>query len=146
MRQAPAELDPAVPGSDPINGTRLHAATSDLFAKLASAVTKLASAAEIVSSPLAADGTSKDLQDDPLVAWRSSARRTLIAVAVFSTFVNLMMLTLPLYLFQLSDRVLTSRSLDTLLMLTIVALGLYWRSVTSRHYSPASAWPIGHKL
>ena len=48
---------------------------------------------------------------------------TLIAVAMFSTFVNLMMLTMPLYLFQLSDRVLTSRSLDTLLMLTIVALG-----------------------
>ena len=57
--------------------------------------------------------------------WRGDrvARRTLIAVAVFSTFVNLMMLTMPLYLFQLSDRVLTSHSLDTLLMLTIVALG-----------------------
>jgi biopolymer transport protein ExbB len=46
-----------------------------------------------------------------------------MAVAVFSTFVNLLMLTMPLYLFQLSDRVLTSHSLDTLLMLTIVALG-----------------------
>ena len=33
------------------------------------------------------------------------------------------MLTIPLYLFQLSDRVLTSRSLDTLLMLSLVALG-----------------------
>ena len=42
---------------------------------------------------------------------------------MFSTFVNLMMLTIPLYLFQLSDRVLTSRSLDTLLMLSLVALG-----------------------
>jgi ATP-binding cassette, subfamily C, bacterial len=60
---------------------------------------------------------------DPLATWRSRARPTLTAVAVFSTFVNLMMLTMPLYLFQLSDRVLTSRSLDTLLMLTIVALG-----------------------
>ena len=60
---------------------------------------------------------------DPLTAWRARARSTLVAVAVFSTFVNLMMLTMPLYLFQLSDRVLTSRSMDTLLMLTIVALG-----------------------
>jgi ATP-binding cassette, subfamily C, bacterial len=60
---------------------------------------------------------------DPLSTWRSRARPTLTAVAVFSTFVNLMMLTMPVYLFQLSDRVLTSRSLDTLLMLTIVALG-----------------------
>jgi ATP-binding cassette subfamily C protein len=60
---------------------------------------------------------------DPLREWHAVARRTLAAVALFSLFVNLFMLTLPLYLFQLSDRVLTSRSLDTLLMLTIVALG-----------------------
>ena len=60
---------------------------------------------------------------DPLPEWHALARRTLAAVALFSLFVNLFMLTLPLYLFQLSDRVLTSRSLDTLLMLTIVALG-----------------------
>ena len=60
---------------------------------------------------------------DAISEWRSIARRTLMAVAVFSVFVNLLMLTLPLYLFQLSDRVLTSRSLDTLLMLTMLALG-----------------------
>ncbi len=34
------------------------------------------------------------------------------------------MLTMPIYLFQISDRVLTSRSLDTLLMLSGLALGL----------------------
>jgi ATP-binding cassette subfamily C protein len=33
------------------------------------------------------------------------------------------MLTVPLYLFQLSDRVLTSRSIDTLLMLSLLAVG-----------------------
>jgi ATP-binding cassette subfamily C protein len=55
--------------------------------------------------------------------WQSVARRALAGVALFSIFVNLLMLTLPLYLFQLSDRVLTSRNHDTLLMLTIVALG-----------------------
>src|SRR5690242_15055572 len=60
---------------------------------------------------------------DAISEWRAVARRTLVAVALFSVFVNLFMLTMPLYLFQLSDRVLTSRSLDTLLMLTIVALG-----------------------
>jgi ATP-binding cassette, subfamily C, type I secretion system permease/ATPase len=60
---------------------------------------------------------------DAISEWRTIARRTLIAVAVFSIFVNLLMLTLPIYLFQLSDRVLTSRSLDTLLMLTVLALG-----------------------
>ncbi len=50
------------------------------------------------------------------------ARRTLAPVIVFSVFINLLMLTIPVYLFQLSDRVLTSRSSETLLMLTIVAL------------------------
>jgi ATP-binding cassette, subfamily C, bacterial len=57
-----------------------------------------------------------------LAAWRSVARTNLIAVAAFSVVVNLLMLTLPIYLFQLSDRVLTSRSLETLLMLSALAL------------------------
>ena len=55
--------------------------------------------------------------------WRAVARRELATVALFSLVVNLFLLTLPVYLFQISDRVLTSRSLDTLLMLSIVALG-----------------------
>ncbi len=45
-----------------------------------------------------------------------------MTVAVFSLFVNVLMLTLPIYLFQISDRVLTSRSFDTLLMLSLLAL------------------------
>ena len=61
--------------------------------------------------------------DDPIVRWHALARRTLIAVGVFSVFVNLLMMTLPIYLFQISDRVLTSRSLETLAMLSIVAIG-----------------------
>lgn len=64
-----------------------------------------------------------DFGSDPLKHWKAVARRTLISVAAFSVFVNLLMLTMPLYLFQLSDRVLTSHSHETLLMLTIVALG-----------------------
>jgi ATP-binding cassette, subfamily C, bacterial len=61
--------------------------------------------------------------DNHMEAWRAAARRNLTVVAVFSVVINLFMLTLPIYLFQISDRVLTSRSFDTLLMLTIVALG-----------------------
>src|SRR5262245_30319371 len=59
----------------------------------------------------------------PLAAWQAKSRRLLAIVIVFSVVVNLLVLTLPLYLFQISDRVLTSRSFDTLLMLTILALG-----------------------
>jgi ATP-binding cassette subfamily C protein len=57
-----------------------------------------------------------------LATWRSVARTNLIAVAAFSLVVNLLMLTLPIYLFQISDRVLTSRSLEILLMLSALAL------------------------
>src|SRR5689334_9009820 len=56
-------------------------------------------------------------------AWRRVAFHYLGIVAIFSLFVNVLLLTLPIYLFQLSDRVLTSHSLDTLLMLSALALG-----------------------
>ncbi len=65
-----------------------------------------------------------DQGGDPLTRWRDVARRNLIAVGIFSVFVNLLMLTMPIYLFQISDRVLTSHSLDTLLMLSLVVMGL----------------------
>jgi ATP-binding cassette, subfamily C, bacterial len=64
-----------------------------------------------------------DASPDPLQQWRQIARRNIIGVAVFSVFVNVLMLTMPIYLFQISDRVLTSHSLDTLVMLSLVALG-----------------------
>jgi len=41
---------------------------------------------------------------------------------VFSLSINLLMLTVPLYLLQIFDRVLTSRSLDTLWVLTAIAI------------------------
>src|SRR6201993_5374646 len=59
---------------------------------------------------------------NPLAAWRSVARTDLNAVAAFLGVVDLLMLTLPIYLFQISDRVLTSRSLETLVMLSALAL------------------------
>ena len=44
-----------------------------------------------------------------------------IATAVFSFFLNLLMLVVPLYMLQVFDRVLSSRSESTLWMLTVVA-------------------------
>src|SRR5579872_999646 len=52
----------------------------------------------------------------------AAARRKLVVVAVFSLCANLLLLSLPVYLFQLSDRVYTSRSVDTLVMLSVVVL------------------------
>ncbi|WP_324752114.1 type I secretion system permease/ATPase [Roseovarius sp. Pro17] len=50
-------------------------------------------------------------------------RRNLGFVMVLTFATNLLVLAIPIYLFQISDRVLTSRSLDTLIMLTVVIVG-----------------------
>lgn len=51
-------------------------------------------------------------------------RRPLAAVAAFSVVMNLLALTIPVYMAQLFDRVLTSFSVETLVMLTLIALAL----------------------
>jgi len=53
----------------------------------------------------------------------SGARRNLVTVGIFSVMVNLLVLAIPVYLFNMSDRVLTSRSIDTLVMLTVIVVG-----------------------
>lgn len=50
-------------------------------------------------------------------------RTNLLIVMGFTVFINILVLALPIYLFQISDRVLTSRSLDTLVMLTAAVVG-----------------------
>jgi ATP-binding cassette subfamily C protein len=52
----------------------------------------------------------------------AACRRNLVTIAIFSFFVNLLVLAIPIYLFQVSDRVLTSRSMDTLVMLTAIVV------------------------
>ncbi len=44
---------------------------------------------------------------------------------LFSFFINLLMLTGPLFMLQVYDRVLTSRSIPTLVALTLLVVGLY---------------------
>ena len=53
----------------------------------------------------------------------SRCRRNLLTVAAFSFVVNMLVLGIPIYLFQISDRVMTSRSHETLIMLTAVVIG-----------------------
>lgn len=57
-----------------------------------------------------------------LAAALSRLRRSLGALAVFSLALNLLVLAVPIYLFQISDRVLTSHSTDTLLVLTVIVI------------------------
>lgn len=54
-----------------------------------------------------------------------ACRSHLAAVAVFSVFVNLLMLTGPLFMLQVYDRVLASRSEETLMALLLLVTGLF---------------------
>ena len=62
---------------------------------------------------------------DELRAARRESRPLFWAVGGFSTFVNLLMLTGPLFMLQVYDRVLGSQSVETLLALTLLMVFLY---------------------
>lgn len=53
----------------------------------------------------------------------ASCHSEIVSAAVFSFFINMLMLSMPLYMLQLFDRVLSSRSEETLILLTAAALG-----------------------
>jgi len=58
----------------------------------------------------------------------SPCRSAVVALTIFSMFANLLMLTGPLFMLQIYDRVLTSGSMPTLMALAILAailFGLY---------------------
>jgi ATP-binding cassette subfamily C protein/ATP-binding cassette subfamily C exporter for protease/lipase/ATP-binding cassette subfamily C protein EexD len=57
----------------------------------------------------------------PLQAALREARRGLAVVGALSLFLNLLVLVLPLYMFQVFDRVLPSGHVETLIALTVVA-------------------------
>ncbi|MEO1953363.1 MAG: type I secretion system permease/ATPase [Campylobacterales bacterium] len=54
-----------------------------------------------------------------------ASKKSFIIVGVFSLFINLLMLVPSIYMLQLYDRVMTSRSEDTLIMLTSIVLVLF---------------------
>ncbi|MEJ6477918.1 MAG: type I secretion system permease/ATPase [Octadecabacter sp.] len=60
-----------------------------------------------------------------LRAARAESRSLYWVVAVFSLFVNLLMLAGPLYMLNVYDRVLGSRSLETLIALSVLVAFLY---------------------
>lgn len=68
---------------------------------------------------------SKDAGRDELIAARRQSRPYYWFVAIFSFFVNLLMLTGPLYMLQVYDRVLGSRSIATLIALSALVIFLY---------------------
>src|SRR5260221_12994297 len=59
----------------------------------------------------------------PLTRGLAGCRKGLYAAGLFSLFESILLLVVPFYSFQVFDRVLTSRSENTLLMMTIFAVG-----------------------
>ncbi|MCB2123274.1 MAG: type I secretion system permease/ATPase [Rhodobacteraceae bacterium] len=53
----------------------------------------------------------------------AAVSRNLFFVFLLTCATNFLILAIPIYLFQISDRVFTSRSVDTLIMLTVVIVG-----------------------
>jgi ATP-binding cassette, subfamily C, bacterial len=60
-----------------------------------------------------------------LAAARAASRQAIVTAFVFSAFVNLLMLTSPIYMLQVYDRVLVSRSEETLLALSLLVVFLF---------------------
>ena len=51
-------------------------------------------------------------------------RKGFVGVTVFSAMANILMLVAPVYMLQMYDRVLTSASFETLIVLTVIAVFL----------------------
>ncbi|MCZ2720974.1 type I secretion system permease/ATPase [Marinomonas sp. 15G1-11] len=62
---------------------------------------------------------------DDLTGALKASKRGFIAAGFFSLFINLLMLTSPLYMLQVYDRVVASRSLETLFFLTMIMVLMF---------------------
>lgn len=77
-----------------------------------------------MSAMLKPVGVIRKQNDEISIAVRA-LRNAFITVAVFSGFINLLMLSPSLYMLQVYDRVLGSRNSTTLLVLTLLVLGAF---------------------
>ncbi|MEC8082301.1 MAG: type I secretion system permease/ATPase [Pseudomonadota bacterium] len=62
---------------------------------------------------------------DDLGSALKASKRGFMAAGFFSLFTNILMLTAPFYMLQVYDRVVTSRSLETLLFLTLIMVFMF---------------------
>lgn len=76
----------------------------------------------------------------------SGLKHALVAVALFSAVVNILMLAGPLYMLQVYDRVLTSHSVPTLVALSVLLAGLYLVMGTLDAIRARALVKIGHSI
>ncbi|MDD5716163.1 MAG: type I secretion system permease/ATPase [Sulfuricurvum sp.] len=68
---------------------------------------------------------SKSLEKNELLSVIHESKKAFYFAAFVSLFINLLMLVPPLYMLQLYDRVLSSRSEETLIMLTLIVIVMF---------------------
>ncbi len=78
------------------------------------------SASKLIAAVKAASAQTA-LESEELALVRATFKRAFIGVLVFSAAINILMLAVPLYMLQLFDRVLATRNVDTLIVLTLMA-------------------------
>ena len=71
------------------------------------------------NAPMSADNAI----DDPLRKIFETCRGAFVTAGVFSFVVNMLILTMPLYMFSLFDRVLGTGNMATLTLLALMAFG-----------------------
>lgn len=74
----------------------------------------------VVAGDGASGGTIRRKGESPLDAAMRSARPAILTAVFFSLFINVLGLVGPLYMMQVYDRVLSSRNVTTLLLLTLI--------------------------
>ncbi len=67
--------------------------------------------------------TSKSANQDIIVSGRRTMFHGIAYAGLLSAFINVLQMLVPLYMLQVHDRVLNSRSLDTLAMLSVLVVG-----------------------
>ena len=79
--------------------------------------------------PVSCDGSASGskvgpaaLSAAPLKEALAACRQGFVALFIFSMTINLLLLVSPIYMMQVYDRVLSSQSMDTLVLLTIIAM------------------------
>jgi len=78
--------------------------------------------------PVSCDGSASGkvrpaaLSAAPLKEALAACRQGFVALFIFSMTINLLLLVSPIYMMQVYDRVLASQSMDTLVLLTIIAM------------------------
>lgn len=67
----------------------------------------------------------KELQSTKLETMLKNTRKSFLYIGLFSFFINILMLVPSIYMLQVYDRVMSSRSLETLFLITLIVVVLF---------------------